>query len=121
MSQSSGRCADMCGSSCTFRPHRHGFSVPKVAHDHQELLVSRSENERFHDLGMICAMKSLCKAFEHIKTPFWPMRGWSVMFCYIILSEEGFHRWDCMDQVSLERANRTSAVPRFCIVKTEVW
>ena len=37
----------------------------------------------------MCAMKSQCKALEHIRTVLWPLCGWNSTFCYIILSEVG--------------------------------
>ena len=62
--------------------------------EHQELLVLTSENEGFHDLSTMCAMKSQCKALEHIRTAHWPLCGWKCLFCYIKMSEEGTHRVD---------------------------
>ena len=49
---------------------------------------------QLHDLSIMCAMKSQCKALEHIRTAFWPLCGWNNTFCYIILSEEGARRVD---------------------------
>ena len=38
-------------------------------------------------------MKSLCEAFEHIRTAFWPLCGWSARLSYTILSKEGPTGW----------------------------
>ena len=40
------------------------------------------------------ALKSLCKALEHIRMAFWSLCGWNATFCYIILSEAGAHGVD---------------------------
>ena len=37
----------------------------------------------------MCAMKSQCKALEHIRTARWPLCSWKCLFCYIKLSGEG--------------------------------
>ena len=37
----------------------------------------------------MCAMKSQCKALEHIRTAFWPLCGWNYLFLCINLNEEG--------------------------------
>ena len=47
---------------------------------------------QLHDLSIMCAIKSQCKALEHIETVFWPLCGWNTTFCYIILSEEGANK-----------------------------
>ena len=46
------------------------------------------------ELSIMGAWKSLCKAFEHIATAFWPPCGWNATFCYTILSEQGAQRVD---------------------------
>ena len=38
------------------------------------------------------AMKSQCKALEHLRTALWPLCGWKCLFCYIKRSEEGTHK-----------------------------
>ena len=48
----------------------------------------------FHDVSIMGALKSLCKALEHIRMAFWPLCGWNNAFLYIILSEQGAHRLD---------------------------
>ena len=53
----------------------------------------------------MCAMKSQCKALEHIETVFWPLCGWNTTFGYIILSEEG--------------ANKVADVPT-CVVQDAI-
>ena len=40
----------------------------------------------------MCAMKSQCKALEHIRTVCWLLCGWKCLFVYIKLSEEGAHK-----------------------------
>ena len=45
-------------------------------------------------LSIMGTWKSLCKAFEHIATAFWPLCDWSVTFCYTTLSEQGAQRVD---------------------------
>ena len=45
-----------------------------------------------HDLSIMCAIKSQCKALEHIETVFWPLCGWNTTFCCIIFSEEGANK-----------------------------
>ena len=40
------------------------------------------------------ALKSLCKALEHIRIAFWSLCRWNATFCHIILSEAGAHRVD---------------------------
>ena len=44
---------------------------------------------QLHDLSIMCAIKSQCKALEHIQTVCWPLCGWNTTFGFIILSEEG--------------------------------
>ena len=36
----------------------------------------------------MCAMKSQCKALEHIRTALWPLCGWKCLFVHIKLREE---------------------------------
>ena len=40
------------------------------------------------------ALKSPCKALEHLRMAFWSLCRWNDMFRYIILSEAGAHRVD---------------------------
>ena len=40
----------------------------------------------------MCAMKSQCKALEHIRAACWPLCGWNCTFLYVILSEEGANK-----------------------------
>ena len=48
----------------------------------------------FHDVSVMDALKSRCKALEHIRMAFWPLCYSNKTFCYIILSEQGAHRVD---------------------------
>ena len=47
---------------------------------------------QLHDLSIMPARKSQCKALEHIETVFGPLCGWNTTFCYMILSEEGANK-----------------------------
>ena len=47
---------------------------------------------QLHDLSIMPARKSQCKALEHIATIFGPLCGWNPTFCYISFSEEGAHK-----------------------------
>ena len=47
----------------------------------------------------MCAMKSQCKALEHMRTALWPLCGWKCFFLYIKLSEEGAQKVDFGTQV----------------------
>ena len=60
---------------------------------------------QLHDLSIMCAIKSQCKALEHIETVFWQLCGWNTTFGYIILSEEG--------------ANKVADVPT-CVVQDAI-
>ena len=79
-----------CRPRWYFGPHGLRLWVPKQGHDHQELIVLPSEHSWFHYLSTMCAMKSQCKALEHIRTAFGPLCGWKCLFFKKIkMSEEG--------------------------------
>ena len=40
----------------------------------------------------MCAMKSQCKALEHIRTVCWLLCAWTCTLLHIILSEEGANK-----------------------------
>ena len=43
----------------------------------------------FNDLSIMDALKSRCKALEHIRMAFWPLCCSNTTCCYIILKEQG--------------------------------
>ena len=72
---------------------------PKLS-DRNEVVNARNslfyywKNESFHDLSIMGALTSLCKALEHLRMAFWSLYRWNATFCYIILSEARAHRVD---------------------------
>ena len=52
------------------------------------------EDAYMGELSIMGTWKSLCKAFEHIATAFWPLCDWNATFCYTILSEQWAQRVD---------------------------
>ena len=47
---------------------------------------------QLHDLSIMPARKSQCKALEHIATFVGPLCGWNPTFRYIMFSKEGAHK-----------------------------